>query len=307
MASESATTESGARANVTPPIGRLVDVGGRHLLVHTSGQGGPAVVLLPGAGTVGLDYLNIHDRASALTTSVLYDRAGTGWSDAAPLPRTAADVTTELRALLRAAEVPPPYLLVGHSLGGAFARHFAQRFPGEVAALLLLDPAHEDGPAHYPTEVLDMQEQFSSQPMPDFPPEFIALWKDVFGAKLATWPASVREPLIDYHVREWRKGIEEAKDVEKGVYLELRDGGAMPDVPLIVLTAMGTETAPTQFLSVELQRAVNDGKRIVNRALAASVPRGEERALSDAVHVWMHVEREDAVVQAIADLLELVG
>jgi pimeloyl-ACP methyl ester carboxylesterase len=76
------------------------------------GAGGPAVVFLPGASAVGLDYLNIHDRVSAFTTSVLYDRGGTGWSDPAELPRTAAEVATELRDLLRAAEVPAPYLLV---------------------------------------------------------------------------------------------------------------------------------------------------------------------------------------------------
>ena len=81
---------------------------------------------------------------------MLYDRAGTGWSDRVELPRSSAEVTDELRNLLRAAGVPAPYLLVGHSLGGLYARHYAQRFPGEVAGLLLLDPAHEDYNAYMP-------------------------------------------------------------------------------------------------------------------------------------------------------------
>jgi hypothetical protein len=105
-----------------PPRGRLYEAGGRRLMLHRSGVGGPAVVFLPGAGQVGLDYLNIHERAAELTTSVLYDRAGTGWSQWAQLPRTAAEVTSELRDLLRAAEVPAPYMLVGHSLGGGRRR-----------------------------------------------------------------------------------------------------------------------------------------------------------------------------------------
>jgi pimeloyl-ACP methyl ester carboxylesterase len=108
------------------------------------------VVLAPGAGMIGLDYLNIHDQVSQFTTSVLYDRAGTGWSDQVELPRSGTEVTGELRSLLHAAGVPAPYLLVGHSLGGFYVRRYAHRFPDEVAGLLFLDPFHEDYPAHTP-------------------------------------------------------------------------------------------------------------------------------------------------------------
>jgi pimeloyl-ACP methyl ester carboxylesterase len=125
-------------------------------MLHRSGTGRPAVVFLPGAALVGLDYLRVHERAAELTTSVIYDRAGTGWSDPAPLPRTAAEVTGELRDLLRAAELPAPYVLAGHSLGGAYARHFAQRFPREVAGLLLLDPFHEELVARAPRRAREM-------------------------------------------------------------------------------------------------------------------------------------------------------
>jgi pimeloyl-ACP methyl ester carboxylesterase len=121
-----------------PPLGRYYEAAGRRLLLHRSGSEGPAVVFLAGGGAVGLDYWNVQDRAAKLSTSVVYDRAGTGWSERAPLPRTSAEVTDELRELLRAAGVPVPYLLVGHSLGGLYARHYATRFPGEVVGLLLL-------------------------------------------------------------------------------------------------------------------------------------------------------------------------
>jgi pimeloyl-ACP methyl ester carboxylesterase len=112
-------------------------------------------VFLPGGGAVGLDYLNVQQRAVELTTSVLYDRAGTGWSDHAQLPRNSAEVTEELRELLRIVGVPSPYILVGHSLGGLYARHYAHRFPDEVAGLLLLDPAHEDYNACMPKELVE--------------------------------------------------------------------------------------------------------------------------------------------------------
>src|SRR5262249_29483257 len=93
---QEAIIDAAKRGHGAPPIGRLYDVEGRQLLLHHSGTGGPAVVFAPGAGLTGLGYLNIHDRISQFTTSVLYDRAGTGWSDHVPLPRSATEVTDEL-------------------------------------------------------------------------------------------------------------------------------------------------------------------------------------------------------------------
>jgi pimeloyl-ACP methyl ester carboxylesterase len=137
-------------AEATPPVGQYFEVGGRRLLLHQSGSGSPAVVFLAGGGAVGLDYLNVQKRAAEFTTSVLYDRAGTGWSDSVGLPRNSTEVTDELRDLLRSAQLPTAYLMVGHSLGGLYARNFAQRVPDEVAGLVLLDPAHEDYDAYMP-------------------------------------------------------------------------------------------------------------------------------------------------------------
>src|SRR5580658_551011 len=134
---------SAVKTSAAPPIGRLYEVGGRRFALDRRGSGGPSVVFLPGAGLIGLDFLNIHEAIARVTTSVVYDRAGTGWSDAIRLPRSAADAAEELRALLEVAGVPPPYILVGHSLGGAYIRRFAQLFPQDVAGLLFLDPAHE--------------------------------------------------------------------------------------------------------------------------------------------------------------------
>ncbi|MBM7788136.1 alpha/beta fold hydrolase [Tenggerimyces flavus] len=94
-------------------IGQRYDTNGRQLWLHRSGAGTPSVVFVPGGGLVGLDFLQVQERAAERTTSVIYDRAGTGWSDAVSLPRSAADVAGELHALLAAANVPAPYVLVG--------------------------------------------------------------------------------------------------------------------------------------------------------------------------------------------------
>ncbi|MDQ2876870.1 MAG: alpha/beta hydrolase [Actinomycetota bacterium] len=292
----------------TPPLGRYYDVAGRRLMLHRSGTGNPAVVFLAGAGAVGLDYLNVQERAAGLATSVLYDRAGTGWSDRADLPRTAAQVTDELRDLLRAAGVPAPYLLAGHSLGGLYARHYAQRFPGEVSALLLMDPAHEDYRAYMPPEVVDIWNAWDpDQLLPDeVPDELIQLHRGLFEEAMARWPAAIREPLIERHLSpdSLRTGLQEAKNLNE-LYDEVRRAGPMPDVPLIVLCSTGTDgfkQAVSAGMPASLLSAEIDGQRRLYTALAGSVPRGEIR-LVDAGHVTIHLRRPDAVVEAIRDLL----
>ncbi|MEU9472856.1 alpha/beta hydrolase [Streptomyces avermitilis] len=302
--SHSSPTPGPQAAVAESPLGRLYEVGGRQLMLHRTGAGGPAVVFLPGAGQVGLDYLNIHDRAAELTTSVLYDRAGTGWSQGAQLPRTAAEVTGELRDLLRAAGVPAPYLLVGHSLGGAYARHFAQRFPDETAGLLLMDPFHEDLHDRAPRQAREKLAQLHAQEVPELTQEQLQQARQQAAPLFAKWPVAVRRPLIEHHVTAaWKAGLYEDRNLYDEVSGELRHASDLPDVPLIVLTALGHDAAQAHLWPEGVLREINDAKTTLHTQLASSVPRGEHRVLENAGHGWLHEERQDAVFQAIADLL----
>jgi len=271
------------------------------------------VVFLPGAGAVGLDYLNVQQRAAALTTSVLYDRAGTGSSDRVELPRTSAQVIDEVRELLCTAGVPAPYVLVGHSLGGLYARHYAQRFPDEVAALLLLEPAHEDYNAYMPQQLVDQWEAWDpDQALSDeLPDDVIQLYRGLFAQEMSDWPDPIREFLIERHVSPgWlRVSFQEAKTVDQ-LYDEVRQAGPMPDVPLIILSSMGIDSfkrAVSQGTPESLLREEIEGKWRLYTALAESVPRGEIRLIEDAGHVTIHFRRPDAVLQAIQDLLDKLG
>ena len=78
----------------------------------------------------------------------------------------------------------------------------------------------------------------------------------------------------------------------------------MPDVPLIVLTAMGLDPFRAVFASDASQRKLNEVKWAINQAIAKSIPRGEHRVLEDAAHATFHFDRPDAVVQAIHDLMD---
>lgn len=125
----------------------LLDVGGYRLYLRRRGEGGPAVVLDAGTGDCASTgaWESVEPHVAAFTTVCSYDRAGLGRSGAGPAPRTSGRMVEELRALLAAAGVRPPYVLVGHSFGGFNVRLFAARYPAEVAGLLLVDPAHEEG------------------------------------------------------------------------------------------------------------------------------------------------------------------
>ncbi|MDN3353424.1 alpha/beta hydrolase [Actinomadura sp. DC4] len=285
-----------------PPRGRLYDVGGRRLMLHRSGTGGPPVVFIPGSGLIGLDYVNIQDRVAGLTTAVVYDRAGTGWSDPADLPRTAAEVTDELRALLDAAGVPAPYVLAGHSLGGAYARHYAQRFPEEVAGLLLLDPFHEEMVTRAPKQVLDMLAEMKGRDLPEPTDEQLQAAREQLARHFAAWPEPVRGPLAERHLSSWRTAWSEDGNLYDEVAGELRHAPALPDVPLIVLSAMGHDAVQAHLWPEDVLREINEGKRALHAELAASVPRGEHRTV-DAGHGWVHEERADDVFAAVRELL----
>ncbi|HXQ13750.1 MAG TPA: alpha/beta fold hydrolase [Caulobacteraceae bacterium] len=317
-----------------PPLGRLYEVGDRRLWLHRAGEGEPAIVFLAGAGTVGLDYFNVQQRAARLGASVIYDRGGTGFSDPAPAGRSAAATVSELRALLDAAGIRPPYVLVGHSLGGLFARRYAQLFPSEVAGLVLLDPPHEDYDAYMPEQLNAKRSGGSSWislllgklsgpvlgAAVRIAPGLVAaipvvrryqeLYRRLFTAEMADWPPDLRETLVERHLTMawfWA-GIEEARGAE-ALYAETRAGGPLPDVPLVILCSMGIDDfrrAVSVGESDEMLAGELAGKRRLYDDLATTVPRGEVRPV-DAGHLTIHFRHPQAVEAAIADVLQRVA
>jgi pimeloyl-ACP methyl ester carboxylesterase len=126
-----------------PPPGELIDIEGNRLHLWRAGEGSPAVVIATSLGEPGHGWAEIQRRLAQHTTVVLYDRAGLGWSDPGPWP-TGKRIVDDLHALLDAARIPPPYVLVGHSVGGLHVRLYAARHPEQVAGLVLVDSSHPD-------------------------------------------------------------------------------------------------------------------------------------------------------------------
>jgi pimeloyl-ACP methyl ester carboxylesterase len=133
-----------------PPPGRLVDIGGHRLHIRCAGEGTPTVVIIPALGGDVADWLTVQDALALCTAVCVYDRAGLGWSDAALRWPTAEGMARELHGLLNAAEISPPFVIAGHSLGGLVARVFTRLYPDEVAGLALVDSSHPDQAARRP-------------------------------------------------------------------------------------------------------------------------------------------------------------
>lgn len=123
---------------------RLVDIGGRRLNLFCSGSGSPTVVFEAPSGTAAWAWWAVQPGAAARTRACVYDRAGFGFSDPSPRPADARSAVDDLHALLKAAGIAAPYVLVGNSFGGAVAQLFTWAHPTEVSGLVLVEPMHED-------------------------------------------------------------------------------------------------------------------------------------------------------------------
>ncbi|OGG52264.1 MAG: hypothetical protein A3F84_09110 [Candidatus Handelsmanbacteria bacterium RIFCSPLOWO2_12_FULL_64_10] len=127
------------------PPGRIVDIGGRKLHLHCSGEGSPTVVLVAGGGAFSIDWALVQPKVAGTTRVCAYDRAGLGWSDPGPAKETVEQTVGDLHALLRAAGEKGPYLLVGASIGGIFIRAYQHAFPDEVAGLIFTNSSNRVG------------------------------------------------------------------------------------------------------------------------------------------------------------------
>lgn len=127
-------------ARVHPPPGKMVDLGTHRLHVLEKGSGTPTILLEAGLMSTVLSWSALQGELSKFYRVVSYDRAGLGWSDLGPMPRTADRIVHELHLMLERTGIPPPYVLVGHSFGGLIMPLFAARYPEATAGMVLVDP-----------------------------------------------------------------------------------------------------------------------------------------------------------------------
>jgi pimeloyl-ACP methyl ester carboxylesterase len=132
--------------------------------IDCSGQGRPTVILESGSGGPSVDWLMVQPQVAKFSRVCSYDRAGYGWSESGPEPRSSLQIAHELKQLLQAASEESPYVLVGHSMGGYDIRVYTGQYPNDVAGMVLVDASHEDQDLRAPQSIRKWSQDYRKHP-----------------------------------------------------------------------------------------------------------------------------------------------
>jgi pimeloyl-ACP methyl ester carboxylesterase len=300
-----------------PPLGQMVDVGGYRLHIACQGEGrpgAPTIVLETPNGESGLIWAAVQPEVAKFARVCTYDRAGLGWSDKSPKPRTVEAITDELAVLLERAGVKPPYVLVGNSIGGLYARYYAHRHPDQVVGMVLVDATHEEQTARFPAALQRVQQQ--SQKMMVFGMRLFAKLNAIGilallaeGGRIA-WPTplpeSVREAYVGLACAD-SKSFEAIADETAAAEGNIAAVAAarittLGDIPLAVLAAGQTPISAGRGISAA---DVEQFKALAPRLqaeLAALSPRGKLVVTEKSGH-YIQVDQPELVVAAIREVV----
>ena len=222
-----------------PPPGQMVDVGGHRLHINCTGTGGPTVVIEAGLGDWSTGWDVVQEGVAKSTRVCTYDRAGWGWSEAGPLPRDAVQFAKELHTLLQNANIPGPYVVVGHSLGGLAVRVFAHEYASEVAGVVLIDSM---SPRQFTQSQGGAQSQTGTQSQPFSPPAMLARFGIVrlLARPLGIMPAVPSEEDAYFSRMVRPQSAQTLTNESQGMPAAGVEAAAVKtfgDLPLIVLTA----------------------------------------------------------------------
>ena len=142
--STSSYIQAGPLLNDEIVFDQLIDIGTHKLHISCQGNKSPTIVIDSGLGGFSLEWVNLQSELSKTTRVCTYDRAGYGWSESGPLPRTTEQIVKELHLLLILARIPGPYILAGHSFGGYNIRYYASKYPEMIAGLIFIDASHPE-------------------------------------------------------------------------------------------------------------------------------------------------------------------
>lgn len=208
-----------ANADAFPPApGKRIDLGGYKVHLHCQGEGHPAVIIDAGLGDDSTDWQQIQQNSAANTRTCVFDRPGYGWSDFGPSPRSSMQIAKEIHLLLEKSTLEPPYILAGHSFGGFNIRIYAANHPDNVAGMVLIDASHEE---QYDRLNIKLPNRDGRRGNFMFLPRISA-------QDQADKPKVLRE-------RAYHAARAEVAAMNQSA-IQVARNGAIPDVPLVVVT-----------------------------------------------------------------------
>jgi pimeloyl-ACP methyl ester carboxylesterase len=277
-----------------PQIGRSFDIGGRSLNIYCSGEGEPTAILESGHSMPGFSWVLIQREIAKFTRACWYDRAGSGWSDPGPDPNWSASIARDLHKLLQAARIPPPYLLVGHSMGGFTVRVYNGLYPADVAGMVLVDSSHEDTISRIP-------ETTTPQYLLDIQKLFLEAFGPIGLLRLSadepdTLPRGLtREECATISSLVWQVKSQVAQVRERPLIAsaeQARAAGGLGTLPLVVLTGGKSYTNPGhQKAWIELQAG-----------LSRLSSRGRQVVVANSGHM-IPFQAPQSVIEAVRDVV----
>ncbi|HSM35254.1 MAG TPA: alpha/beta hydrolase [Longimicrobiales bacterium] len=287
-----------------PAPGQMVAFDGGRTHLACEGTGTPTVILESGFGAGGSeDWVKVQPAIAGQTRVCAYDRGGIMWSTPRGRPRDAAHIADELQALLRAADEPGPYVMVGHSIGGALVRVFTGRFPDEVVGLVFVDATPPGLMSRLPA---DMQAAMSAGP-----PAFLIRLLAATGVMRfgdpgipEMWPDSARaaiRAMLPLSVRGMHGEMAAMDDA-------LAEAGAVTTLgnrPLVVLTAGKHPFPPSSGVSDSSIALMEQLWPEMQNELATLSSNADHRTIASSNH-YIQLDDPGAVIDAVARVVRSV-
>lgn len=278
-----------------PMEGRLFDVGGYKMHIDCTGEGSPTVILESGLGDSYISWRRVQPQIAKFTRVCSYDRAGLGYSESSSQARTSKVIAGELHALLRAAGVAPPYVLVGHSMGGYDVRLYTSLYRNEVAGMVLVDASHPDQENRFPPELKNIEgterreAEFLQFTMPFGVPRLLNLCDD-----------DPVERAAQCNFQSMREEIAELKGFKESA-AQTAATGSLGDLPLAVLSH--DPDKPSTELPADLANPTNEAWEKMQEELAHLSTRGTQTIAKNSSH-YIQIDQPDVVIDAVRGVVE---
>jgi pimeloyl-ACP methyl ester carboxylesterase len=296
----------------------LIDVAGRRMNIYCTGAGSPTVILDAGLGGDTTDWRLVQSPIARRTRVCSYDRAGMGFSDPTTSSRDAGAVTAELHALLRGAGIAPPYVLVGHSIAGLYARFYTDHYPGEIVGLVLVEPSTEYdeqqfrkvAPA-YERAIVEWRKQLEECvagaargkcPLVPSPAEFSKGFKAAGCPEANSAACAVAKVEFEQAMQSdfWKDTLLEALAIPMSSAQVHAEQGQYGSLPLVVLTAGQPDNIPIP--PAQLHAIWLAGKELHDR-IAALSSRGVSFVIRGSGH-YIQLDQPSAVISAVDEVVD---
>jgi pimeloyl-ACP methyl ester carboxylesterase len=289
----------------------------RRLNLVIAGEGAPTVLFAAGLIGTALHWARVQPAVALKTRTVAFDKAGIGFSDPGPLPRTASAIVADLRAALAAADLTPPYVLVGHSAGGPQMRLFAFRHPQEVVGMVMVDSSSEYQDRRMDEATGARGAELRKRNLRDYSrlarlarAGALAPGTPDYDRAVGGLSPTLTPAVYAAHVAQrlspgfWRALRSESAASGSTSSDELAAARRpLGDMPLIVLTAARMTPRPGETAAAAEAR--HEVWRTMHEEIAALSTRGERRTI-DAGH-GMPTEKPEVVIAAIEEVLALAS